>query len=245
MSDWLSPDVVEPLLRGRLGRPYLYEAVTESTQLMLGPSLPDGAVAACEEQKAGRGRLGRRWEAPHASSILCSVLLKPPTTRRLAELALVGGVAAADMLERALDLAVQIKWPNDVMVDRRKIAGVLAEARDGAIVIGIGINVNQGRDELPEWAGSLRVVTGREWQRAPLLASLLADLERAYSEWLVGGLDAVYPRLGSRDFLRGRRVSIDGVEGTAVMIDRDGRLLVDGGHGDVHAVESGEVEFAR
>jgi BirA family biotin operon repressor/biotin-[acetyl-CoA-carboxylase] ligase len=241
--DWLSPDLVEPLLRGRLGRPYLYEPVTESTQLMLGPSLPDGAVAACEEQKAGRGRLGRHWEAPHGSSILCSVLLKPAQGRRLAEISLVGGVAAADALEAALGLAVQIKWPNDVMVNRHKVAGVLAEARDGIVVLGIGINVNQSRDQLPSRSASLRTVTGQEWRRAPLLASLLVDLERAYSEWLVGGLDAVYPRLGARDFLRGRRVTVDGTAGVAELIDRDGRLAVRTDDGRHLAVESGDVQY--
>jgi BirA family biotin operon repressor/biotin-[acetyl-CoA-carboxylase] ligase len=148
----------------------------------------------------------------------------------------------AETVEAALDLSVQIKWPNDVMVDRRKVAGVLAEARDGIVVLGIGLNVNQTREELPADArvpaASLRTVDSVVRDRAPLLADLLLRLEHAYDAWAGGGLDAVFDGIGSRDFLRGRRVSVDGLEGVGGGLDRHGRLLVDG-----RAVESGEVEL--
>jgi BirA family biotin operon repressor/biotin-[acetyl-CoA-carboxylase] ligase len=245
----LAPEHVEPLLRGRFGRPYLYEERCPSTQDLLDASMREGTVAVADEQTAGRGRMGRRWEAPAGTAIQFSVLLKPPANRRAPELSLVAGVAVADAVERTIGLAVQIKWPNDVMLRRTKVAGCLAEARNGAVVLGIGINVNQTRDQLPPVAGSppgsLLVATGREWPRASLLAMLLADLERCYSEWLVGGLDALYPYLGSRDFLRGRHVSVDGTSGTAVKIDREGRLEIAVGHGDVRTVESGEVTYER
>jgi len=169
--------------------------------------------------------------------------------RRAPELSLVAGVAVADAVERTTELAVQIKWPNDVMLRRSKVAGCLAEARDGAVTLGIGINVNQTREELPPVTGSppgsMLVATGREWPRAPLLAMLLADLERCYSQWLAGGLDALYPDLGSRDFLRGRHVSVNGTSGTAVKIDRAGRLEIAVGDGEVRTVESGEVRYER
>ena len=247
MSDSLAPDAVEPLLPGRFGRPYLYEEQCPSTQDLLEPSMHEGTVAIADEQTAGRGRLGRKWEAPAGKAIHCSVLLKPPPERRAPELSLVAGVAVADTVERTIGLAAQIKWPNDVMLRRAKVAGCLAEMRDGAVILGIGINVNQTREELPPVTGSapgsLFVATGQEWPRAPLLAMLLADLERSYSEWLAGGLDAVYPSLGSRDFLRGRHVSVNGTNGTAVKIDRAGRLEIAVGHGEVVTVESGEVLY--
>ena len=215
---------------------------------MLDAAQPEGAVAVCEEQTGGRGRMGRVWEAPAGSSILTSVLLRPPPERRAAELSLVAGVAAALVVERATGLAAQIKWPNDVMLDRRKVAGVLAELKDGAVVLGIGLNVNQGPDELPTEtkapAGSLRSVTGRALERVPIFADLLLELERQYEAWRDGGLDAIYDDLGARNFLRGRRVTVDGVEGTAQMITRDGRLEVSTGSGSV-LVESGEVLFER
>jgi BirA family transcriptional regulator, biotin operon repressor / biotin---[acetyl-CoA-carboxylase] ligase len=215
---------------------------------MLDSSQPEGAVAVANEQTAGRGRMGRRWEAPAGSSILVSVLLRPPPERRGEELTLVAGVATAVVVERATGLAAQIKWPNDVMLDRRKVAGGLAELKDGAVVLGIGLNVNQGPDELPNETrivpGSLRSVTGREYERATILADLLLELELRYDAWREGGLDALYDDLGARDFLRGRRVTVDSVAGTAQMIARDGRLVVETESGPV-IVESGEVLFDR
>ena len=248
MTDSLAPDVVAPLLTGRFGRPYRYEAACESTQLLLGPGLPEGAVAVCEEQTAGRGRLGRGWQAPAGAALLCSVLLEPPPAARAAELSLVGGMAAADAVEGALGLSAQIKWPNDVMVNRRKLAGVLAEARDGLVVLGIGVNVNQTRMELPgngrTPAGSMRTVDGTRRERAPILATLLERLELQYDRWCEGGIDALYDTLGARDFLRGRKVAVNGTNGYATGIDRQGRLGIDVG-GEHRLVESGEVSYER
>jgi BirA family biotin operon repressor/biotin-[acetyl-CoA-carboxylase] ligase len=229
----------------KLGEPRIEVESCESTQALIDPSLPEGALAVADLQTAGRGRLGRDWNAPSGTAILCSILLKPPPERNPRELSLVAGVAVADTLERALGLAVQLKWPNDVMLRRTKVAGCLAELRDGAVVLGIGVNVNQTQSQLPERAGSLRTATGREWDRGQLLESLLDDLFARYSDWIEGGLDAVYDGLSPRDFLRGRRVSVNGTSGTALKIDREGRLAIEVAHGDVRTVESGEVVYER
>jgi BirA family transcriptional regulator, biotin operon repressor / biotin---[acetyl-CoA-carboxylase] ligase len=236
------------MLTGRFGRPYLYEESCESTQQLLDRGLDEGATAVCDVQTQGRGRLGRGWETPAGSAILCSLLLKPPDRAPLEQLSLVGGLAGAETVENALGLAVQLKWPNDVMVNRRKVAGVIAEATQGSVVVGIGINVNQSREELPANAkiqpASLYTTDGVRRERAPLLADLLAAFERSYDRWLEGGLDALYDTLGARDFLRGRRVFVDGKTGTGIGIDRSGRLEVDI-DGERMAVESGEVLFER
>jgi BirA family biotin operon repressor/biotin-[acetyl-CoA-carboxylase] ligase len=246
--DSLAPAVVEPLLRGRFGRPYVFAERCESTQVLLEPTAAEGVAAVCEEQTGGRGRHGRPWIAPPRSSILCSVLLEPPPGRDLPQLSLVGGLAAAESVERALQLSAQIKWPNDVMVDRRKVAGVLAEARNGKVVLGVGINVNQTLAELPADArvvpASLRVIDGAPCERAPLLADYLATLERLYELWRAGGLDAIYDGLGARDFLRGRRVFVDGAAGTGIAIRRDGAFEVEFPEGR-RLLESGEVEYER
>jgi BirA family biotin operon repressor/biotin-[acetyl-CoA-carboxylase] ligase len=237
---------VEFVPEGRFGRPFRFVQRAESTQDLLGPDDPEGAVVVADEQTAGRGRQGRRWVAPRGRAILSSVLLRPPPERRRPELSLVAGVAVADAVEEALDLSAQIKWPNDVLVNRKKVSGILAEARGDAVVLGIGVNVNQRREELPPDArmptASLFTIDGVERDRAPILARVLARLEHHYDLWREGGLDAIYVDLGSRDFLRGRRVSVDGVRGTAARIDRDGRLVIDVG-GDERAVESGEVSY--
>jgi BirA family biotin operon repressor/biotin-[acetyl-CoA-carboxylase] ligase len=247
-SDPLVPEVVEPLLKGRFGRPYRYEETCESTQQLLDRSLEEGAVAACDVQTKGRGREGRPWETPPGTAILCSILLRPPRDRAQEELSLVAGLATAATVERALGLAVQVKWPNDVMVNRRKVAGVLAEAAEGAVVLGIGINVNQAREQLPGDArvapGSLYTSDGIRRERAPLLVDLLHSLESDYDRWVKGGLEVLYDTLGARDFLRGRRVYVDGEAGVGIGIDRRGRLEVEL-DGERRTIESGEVLFER
>jgi BirA family biotin operon repressor/biotin-[acetyl-CoA-carboxylase] ligase len=249
VTDSLAFDAVDRHLHGRFGKPYRYEDECPSTQLLFEPDDPEGAVSVCDHQTDGRGRLGRAWVAPRGTAVQVSLLLRPPPDRAIPHLSLVGGIAAAEAVDEALRFwrSAQIKWPNDVMVNRRKVAGVLAEARDGAVVLGIGINVNQTRDQLPADArqpvASLRTSDGRTHDRAALLADLLARLERLYADWLEGGLDAVYGDLGARDFLRGRRISVDGKAATALKILRDGRLEVQAESGEVRAVESGEVLY--
>jgi BirA family transcriptional regulator, biotin operon repressor / biotin---[acetyl-CoA-carboxylase] ligase len=231
----------------RIGQPFIHVEECESTQLLVDADAPEGTVAVAEHQSTGRGRMGRRWEAPPGTAIHCSIALRPPPERVPQELTLVGAVAAAQAIENALDLSVQIKWPNDVMLNRRKVCGILGELRDGMVVLGIGINVNQTREQLPpdarQPAASLRTLTGREHDRKALLAALLERLESQYDLWLAGGLDAVYPELGARDFLRGRQVTVDGMSGTAIGIDRTGRLELDVA-GKQRLVESGEVRYS-
>ena len=188
MSDRLTPEAVEPRLRGRFGRPYRYVERCSSTQRLLGAGDPEGAVVVAEEQTEGRGRLGRRWIAPAATSILCSVLLRPAVpSARLPELSLVAGEACAAAIRSVTALAPTIKFPNDVLLNGSKVAGILAEAKEGHVVLGIGINVNVPADELPKGtataATSLLVEIGRPVDRAVLLVSLLAELERRYDDW--------------------------------------------------------------
>lgn len=191
MTESLSAELVVPRLRGRFGRPYLYVDVCPSTQRLLGPEHSEGAVAVAEEQTEGRGRLGRQWHSPRGVSVLCSILLEPPVeTQRLPELSLVAGEACAEAIAAVTGLESEIKLPNDILLGGRKAAGILAEARDGRAVLGIGINVNVAPDGLPAEvarpATSLLVETGREVDRVELLVELLAVLERRYDEWVQG-----------------------------------------------------------
>lgn len=184
MSSDLSAGIVAPLLIGRLGRPYRFVAECASTQLLLGEDEPEGTTVASNHQTAGRGRLGRVWEDAPGRGLLFSVLLRPTLHMTIwPELSLVAGEAVA----AALPVDARVSHPNDVMVDGRKIAGILPEASTGRVRLGIGININQIPEELPEdtvkRTTSLRIATGREWERAPLLAAILLELERRYDAW--------------------------------------------------------------
>ncbi len=180
MSDSLAPEAVEPLLRGRFGRPYRYAEITPSTQRLLLEADPEGAVAVAEEQTEGRGRLGRRWEAPRATSLLFSVALRPRVPPdRLPELSLVAGRACAAAIAHVAGVPTEVKHPNDVLVGGRKVAGILAEAGDH-VVLGIGVNV--GCAPFPG-AGAV------EADRVELLVEILDRLERRYDEWLLASHD--------------------------------------------------------
>jgi BirA family transcriptional regulator, biotin operon repressor / biotin---[acetyl-CoA-carboxylase] ligase len=183
----LSPEAVLPLLHGRLGKPYRYVESCPSTQRLLADDGPEGATAVTDHQTAGRGRLGRTWEDAAGRAILMSVLLRPPAPMPLwPELSLVAGEAVAAAL-RALGVDASLRHPNDVVVAGRKLVGVLPEASRGRVVLGIGVNVNQTAAELPadtvKPPTSVRIELGREVERAPLLAAILRELERAYDAW--------------------------------------------------------------
>lgn len=190
--DSLAPQAVLPLLRGRFGREYLYVESTPSTQLLLEADAPEGAVAVAGEQTAGRGRLGRRWLAPAGTSLLCSIQLRPEVSpERLPELTGVAAFACVGAIAAVTKLEPELKFPNDLLVGGRKVAGILAEAREGRVVLGVGVNVNVAESDLPTEvdrpATSLLAETGREIDRAELLVELLERLERRYDGWVDQG----------------------------------------------------------
>jgi BirA family biotin operon repressor/biotin-[acetyl-CoA-carboxylase] ligase len=189
MPSSLSPGSVTPRLRGRFGHPYLYVEVCPSTQRLLDEKHSEGALALTEEQTEGRGRLGRRWLSPPGVSLLFSILLEPAVaTPKLPELSLVAGQACAAAIAAVAGVTPEVKLPNDILISGRKLAGILAEAREGRVVLGIGVNVNVPEEDLPtdvdRPATSLLVETGHEVDRAELLVELLHRLELAYDEWV-------------------------------------------------------------
>lgn len=195
MADSLAPGAVQPLLAGRFGQIYRYAEMCSSTQRLLHEDDPEGAVAVTEEQSEGRGRLGRSWHAPARTSVLVSVLLRPQIEpARLPELSLVAGGAVAEAIADVTGIDPAIKFPNDVLIDGRKVAGILAESSEGRVVLGIGVNANQTADQLPTDAQteptSLRLVVGEPVDRSALLAAILLRVERAYDAWLAKGTSA-------------------------------------------------------
>jgi BirA family biotin operon repressor/biotin-[acetyl-CoA-carboxylase] ligase len=168
----LSPDVVQPALRGSFGREYHYAPVTSTTQLMFSEGSGHGAVALAEHQTEGRGRLGRVWVDDAGAGLAFSVVLRPPPpVRHWPELTLV----AAQAVAAAIGAGATIKEPNDVLLDGRKVAGILADAENGVrVVLGIGVNVGS-----TPWPGAAAV----EGDRLGLLVEILDRLERGYDAW--------------------------------------------------------------
>lgn len=184
----LSLEAVVPLLRGRFGQPYRFVEACASTQRLLDDDDLEGATVATDHQTAGRGRLGRTWEDVPGRGLLFSVLLRPEAPMALwPQLSLVAGEAVATALRAETGVEATLRHPNDVVVAGRKLVGVLPEAQTGRVVLGIGVNVNQRADELPADAAkpptSLRVELDREFERAPLLAAILYELELGYDVW--------------------------------------------------------------
>jgi BirA family biotin operon repressor/biotin-[acetyl-CoA-carboxylase] ligase len=221
-----------------LGRPRLHLRATTSTndraRELAQAGAPHGTLVTAAEQSAGRGRQGRTWSAPAGSALLLSLVLRdPPSLLPLVAGVAVAAVAGAD---------ARVKWPNDVLVDGRKVAGILAEGRpqDGWAVLGIGINVAVRLEDLPpelhETAGTLGLTTA---DVEPTLARLLSALEDTLA--LDGG--ALLARYRERDALAGREVAWSGGSGRARGIDGEGRLVVELEGGGRTALSAGEVHL--
>jgi BirA family transcriptional regulator, biotin operon repressor / biotin---[acetyl-CoA-carboxylase] ligase len=220
--------------------------------------LNDGSVLVAEEQTAGRGRQGRSWVSPPGSALTFSVLLRPDRIppERLGWLPLLAGTATATAVRALTGLDARLKWPNDVLIGGRKLAGILAEATGSAVVMGIGLNVSSSPGELPAGPGGLPP-TSLLAEGVPVARDvLLIEILRAFGQWYRTllldpdpqriGLLTQYIKL-SATLGQEVRVELPGsapVAGMAVDIDQDGRLLVDTGAG-VYAVAAGDVIHVR
>ncbi|MBI4700745.1 MAG: biotin--[acetyl-CoA-carboxylase] ligase [Deltaproteobacteria bacterium] len=241
-----------------LGRPVRVLATTGSTnddaRAAVAAGAPHGAAILADEQTAGRGRSGSAWHSPPGEGVLLSVVLRPRLPAAdLGPLGLVVGLAVARVVERALPpapaLPVLVKWPNDVLVAGRKVAGVLVEARSRGsgppeVVAGIGLNVHAARfpDAIAGRATSLRLLGCEGLDRSELAALLIAELGRVLADFEQARVGPFLAELGARDALRGRTVRVEGLVGTAAGLDELGRLLVRTAQGCVHAVVAGQVE---
>jgi BirA family biotin operon repressor/biotin-[acetyl-CoA-carboxylase] ligase len=215
----------------------------------------EGAVLVAESQVAGHGRLGRPWIAPPRSGLTVSVLLRPrvPVAAQ-GWIALLLGVAAASAVRRLGEVEAVLKWPNDVLVGERKLAGILAERIDDALVIGMGLNVSLKPEELPvPTATSLAIEGAATVDRDPLLRAVLREVESHYREWVEAGGDA--DRCGLRAAYQaasatiGRRVRVElpgerVLIGEATGVDQAGHLQVESG-GERHTLSAGDVVHVR
>jgi BirA family biotin operon repressor/biotin-[acetyl-CoA-carboxylase] ligase len=221
-----------------LGTPRLHLRETTSTndraRALAAAGAPHGTLVTAAAQSAGRGRQGRAWSAPPGRALLMSLVLRDP--RRLLPL------AAAVAVGEAAGRGARIKWPNDVLLDGRKVAGILAEGRpqEGWAVVGIGLNVAVRPGDLPAELHDTAATLGLEPSDVePVLGRVLAALERALALDDAPLLDA----WRARDALRGREVAWAGGRGRAAGVDGGGRLVVELAGGGRTTLEAGEVHL--
>jgi BirA family transcriptional regulator, biotin operon repressor / biotin---[acetyl-CoA-carboxylase] ligase len=226
-------------LSGRLGSPRVHLRLTDSTneraRELARAGAPHGTLVTAAEQSAGRGRQGRTWSAPAGKALLCSVVVRdPPALLPLAAGVAVACLAGAD---------ARVKWPNDVLVDGLKVAGILVEGRpqEGWAVVGVGVNLAVRPDELHtelrSRAGTLGLAPA---ELEPSLERLMDHL----SEWIAAPAEAVLAAIRARDALLGKPVRWGGGAGRGAGIDGSGRLVVKTAEGQV-ALDAGEVHLER
>ena len=233
------PGAGEGRRESELGWPRLHLRLTDSTNRrareLAEAGAPHGTVVTAGEQVAGRGRQGRSWTAPPGRALLCSIILRDPP--RLLPLA--AGVAVAELV----GAEALVKWPNDVLVGGRKVAGILVEGRpqERWAVLGIGLNVALRAEDFPPELRERAATLGLLPEAIePTLAQLLAHVER----WITVSEQIVLEAVRARDALRGRPVSWAVGTGVGAGIDRDGRLLIDTSDGRV-ALDAGEVHLGE
>jgi BirA family biotin operon repressor/biotin-[acetyl-CoA-carboxylase] ligase len=227
------------------GRPLHFFPTLDSTNTyaarLARGGAPEGTVILADAQSGGKGRLGRGWISPPHVNLYCSVILRPPVSASIApQLSLLAAIAVADTISQVCGLVPSIKWPNDVLVNRKKVCGILAEMQTAAealraIIVGIGVNLNAPLsafpEELQDKAASLLLISGQPVNRSAFTASLLTHLEKLYVLWLEEGFSALrsdWERYAA-DMI-GKRITIavpeGSVVGTVLGLDTDGALLL-------------------
>ncbi len=258
----LAPESIQARLRSRvIGRPLevLGEVGSTNDRVMAAgrDGAPEGLALITDRQTAGRGRLGRTWASPPGVGLYTSILLRPTLpARRAPLLTLVAGLAVAEAIENVAGLAPRLKWPNDLLVNGKKVAGILTEtasveSRVSYVVVGIGLNVHHDTQDLPEelraTATSLRLATGRVIPRGDLAAEIYNGLDRWYREFTEGRFETILARGRERSAILGSSVDVlaedERWSGRAVDLDSDGALLVLEKSGAIRRVVAGDVSI--
>ncbi|RDU36368.1 biotin--[acetyl-CoA-carboxylase] ligase [Neobacillus piezotolerans] len=244
-----------------IGQSIFYRETVDSTQkvalLLSQDKAPEGTLVVADEQTAGRGRMDRKWHSPKGTGIWMSLLLRPNIPPQKApQLTLLAAVAVATAIEEAAGITPEIKWPNDLLVEGKKITGILTELqaesdRIHSVIIGIGMNVNQKIGDFPEElkdiATSVAMETGSEASRSKIIREFCAQFEKLYLMYLEKGF---YPiKLLWESYAKGiggrmRARTYNGViEGRALGITDDGVLEIEGDGGKVHLIYSADIDF--
>lgn len=238
-----------------IGRPIeVFDEVTSTNDIALqlaSKGAAEGLTVVAESQTNGRGRLGRPWNSTVGKSLLVSILLRP-LWKDVSRISLAAAVAMAKTLEELTQAPVGIKWPNDIYIEGKKVAGILCESSQGAIVVGVGINVSQQPSDFPDSleasAGSLAMVTHGKLERTKILVTFLNSFDAIYAT-LPNGFTTIIRECEQRSTLLGKAVSVEQgavtIRGIVSGLAQDGGLQVKDDQGAFQVVHSGDVTFLR
>lgn len=262
--DLLTPSEIKPILKTKwMGRTIHHFQTIDSTnskayQLALNGA-GEGEVVISESQEKGRGRLGRQWFSPPSLNLYLSVILRPKIPPHQAPLiTLMAAVATADAIRKYSGLLPLIKWPNDILLRDRKVAGLLNEIhsemdRIHFVILGIGVNLNMDEKmfskEIRAVATSIKIEMGQTVSRKAFLQSLLLELERWYSIFLEEGSAVVLKAWRDWACIKGREVKVTSFGktfvGIAIDVDSDGALILETGDGKQERVMAGDIEYKK
>ncbi|MBO9128220.1 biotin--[acetyl-CoA-carboxylase] ligase [Bacillus sp. 165] len=243
-----------------IGRNVYYEDTVDSTQKIAAglayEGVSEGTVVVAEQQTSGRGRLSRKWYSPKGTGIWMSIILRPAIpTQNAPQLTLLAAVSVAQAIEEA-GVSVSIKWPNDILINGKKAVGILTELQAeadkiNAVIIGIGINVNQKQEDFAEEiqtiATSLAIEKGTKLARAELMQSIFYHMERLYQQYLDKGFQIVKLLWESYAISIGKTITARTVTqtltGIAKGITEDGVLMLEDESGNIHYIHSADIEI--
>ncbi|WP_148138028.1 biotin--[acetyl-CoA-carboxylase] ligase [Candidatus Formimonas warabiya] len=260
--DRLYPEEIKDGLNTEyIGRNIDYHEAVDSTNQtakeMAEREFAEGTVVVAEMQTAGKGRLGRKWNSPFGTGIWMSLIVRPPIAPPDApKITLLTAVAVAEGIVHETGMKPGIKWPNDVLVNGKKVCGILTEMKADMdrihyVVVGMGINVNDQNfpEEIRETATSLQIETGSRMNRARIAASILNDWEKNYQNFLSQGFAPVKDGWKNYAVNLGKEVSVttfkETISGRAMDIDEDGMLLVKDATGKIHRIVAGDVSLRK
>lgn len=257
-------EVLEKSLAGKfIGRPLYYYPVIGSTNdvaFRLGVwGAPEGTAVIAESQTKGKGRLQRVWHSPPGSNIYTSIILRPNCKPDQApQISIAAGVAVAEIINEYCPGHVQLKWPNDVLLNKKKVCGILAQMKTSAngidfVVLGIGINVNIGYNQLPPnirtTATSLAIETGREIARLELIISLYENLAKWYKQLMQRGFGAIKKKWLNLAPMISQKVQVmfrnEVVSGKALGLDDDGSLIILTVNNETVKVSAGDATILK
>lgn len=261
--DALLPEEIRAGLKTRIiGRDIAYQKETPSTQeiakALAAQGVAEGTIVVAETQSKGRGRVGRQWSSPQGG-VYFSIILRPDMNPSEAlRLPLVAGVAVAKTIKRNTKLDPRLKWPNDIMIDGKKIGGILTEMnaemdRLDWVIIGIGLNVNMSQQSFPAdvegTATSLMEAVGKSVPRVKLLQDILAEFETLYNELMKSGFETIRMKWKALSNTIGEKVVVTlpngQIKGVAVDIDADGALMLAKDDGSLEKIIAGVVKLRK